>query len=678
MPIFVLPDQPAMNRIARSIPVKIGLVLLIVEMVMFTVLGIFYGSRFSREIDSRITEKMALPGILMNQRALSDDAVKDFRVLGELVREKVVEAFIFGRDGRVVFAADPDREGRPYVEFLEPPEQAAYGEDVQSARQVAFTGPGDSHFRSSITPLLARGEVLGGVYIRISADGIQEEKAKAVRLFCFGALLTIVLTTLVEMAVVHRMFIPRIDHAATVLQQCAGGDFSSRITRTGAPDQLGRLMQRVNFLLETIEKYTGKKETQLATETRLLMVEDLEKKNRMLQDTLDELKNTQLQLVQSEKMAAVGMTAGGVAHDLNNILAGVVSYPELLLATLPADNEVRRPLELILASGRRAVAVVADLLTLAKGSAGAKQHVRLDGLVEEYLHSVEFRQMMRDYPEVRVVTEYEAEQYAINCSPAHIRKAIMNLVMNAVEAVMPSGGTVTLRTRQAGEGNGGDGSREEGVVLEVHDDGPGIPPESREHIFEPFYTRKTMGKKGTGLGLTVVWNVVREHDGRIELDCGSSGTTFRIFLPATASPGESGSTAVEAVNLQGQGLILVVDDEPMQRDVAEKMLTAFGYEVAAVPSGEEAVVFVRGRKVDLVILDMLMPPGMNGLETYRKIIERYPGQKALIVSGFSESGDVKKAMELGVGGFVKKPYTMAQIAAAVKNELKRSAGGPGG
>ncbi|EKD40245.1 MAG: integral membrane sensor hybrid histidine kinase, partial [uncultured bacterium] len=327
-----------------------------------------------------------------------------------------------------------------------------------------------------MTPLLARGEILGGLYIRISADAIREKKAKVAWFFCLGAVLAIVLTTLIEVVVVHKMFVPRIDHAATVLQQYAGGDFSSRITHTGAPDQLGRLMQRVNHLLETIEEYTGMKQAQLAAEaaaeTRLLLVEDLEKKNRLLQDTLDELKNTQLQLVQSEKMAAVGMTAGGVAHDLNNILAGVVSYPELLLATLPAENEVRKPLELILASGRRAVAVVADLLTLAKGSARAKQHVRLDRLVEEYLHSVEFRQMMRDLPQVQVVTEYEAEQYSINCSPVHIQKAIMNLVMNAVEAVMPSGGTVALRTRHAGGGDAGGCSREEFVVLEVHDDGP--------------------------------------------------------------------------------------------------------------------------------------------------------------------------------------------------------------
>ena len=126
-------------------------------------------------------------------------------------------------------------------------------------------------------------------------------------------------------------------------------------------------------------------------------------------------------------------------------------------------------------------------------------------------------------------------------------------------------------------------------------------------------------------------------------------------------------------DLRGSGKILVVDDEPLQRDIAGKMLTMFGYEVEAVDSGEAAIDYLRRTTVDLVILDMLMPPGINGLQTYRQIVAANPGQKAVIVSGFSESSDVKMAMQLGVGGFVKKPYSMAQIATAVKMELERAA-----
>ncbi|KAB2887923.1 MAG: response regulator, partial [Desulfobulbaceae bacterium] len=127
----------------------------------------------------------------------------------------------------------------------------------------------------------------------------------------------------------------------------------------------------------------------------------------------------------------------------------------------------------------------------------------------------------------------------------------------------------------------------------------------------------------------------------------------------------------EEMDLRGKGRILVVDDEPLQRTIACEMLTSFGYEVATVASGEEAVDRLRRESADLVVLDMLMPPGINGLQTYREIMAIHPGQKALIVSGFSESSDVKEAMRLGVGGFVKKPYSMNQIARAIKTELER-------
>jgi PAS domain S-box-containing protein len=253
-----LADGAAMNRIGRSIPVKVSLILLAIEVVVLTLLGAFYSSRFSHEIDSRIAEKMALPAMLMNQRAMTFDSVKDFHSLSDLVQEKVVEAFIFRRDGRVFIAADPAKEGKPFTDFLAVPEKSAYGGEMPGTRQLAFTGAEGGHFLSSMTPLLAHGEVPGGLYIRISAEAVQEKKAQVVWFFCLGAILTILLTTLVEAVVVHRLFVPRIDHAATVLHRYAEGDFSSRITHTGAADQLGELMQRVNYLLETIQEYTGK------------------------------------------------------------------------------------------------------------------------------------------------------------------------------------------------------------------------------------------------------------------------------------------------------------------------------------------------------------------------------------------------------------------------------------
>jgi len=891
------------EHIRLNIPVKILLAILGIEVVLLMVMGIFYSSRFNREIDSRISDKLALPGVLMNQRAMPYDKVKDLRALSDLVQEKVVDAFIFGRGGKIFFNVEPSREGRVFTDFLLKEEEGVFDLDMDQARQYAFVDGSGAHYISNVTPLTANGTLLGGLYVRISADAIKERKMGIILFFCLGAALAIILTTLISAFLVHRMVVPRIIEASWILKRYTAGDFTARIVNPGVPDQLGELMRQVNTLLEEIEDYTRKlqalnlaaekfsraddreevfqiavakieenlpvrrkqdeqeatclltlpvnnlssvadgssiqfvaqtdgrqlspgeagfvqalsglmesalerieafqriseaeekyrdlfvsalegiyrarldgtlieinpalaammgfdsvadmfalsgnmgeryvsaedrqellrqllqvekiqeyevpllrrdgsvfqaamsarlvrdksgttpliegrvvdisersqrqREEQerlaadAATKARLLLVEDLEHKNRQLHAALDELKNMQQQLVQSEKMAAVGMTAGGVAHDLNNILAGVISYPELLLATMPADSPFREPLEAILASGRRAAAVVADLLTLAKGSARMKQDVMLHSLVEEYLGSAEFQAMMRLHPAVQVGMVDASDNDLINCSPVHIQKVIMNLVMNAVEAVAAGGGSVVVRTSRQDPDQAGDLVDGSLAVLEVCDDGPGIPEENRAHIFEPFYTRKVMGKKGTGLGLTVVWNVVKEHGGRLELDSGANGTTFRVFLPAAEGQGSDDFLVDDTVDLQGRGTILVVDDERLQRDIATKMLTTFGYEVLTAASGQAAIDLLRRRPVDLVVLDMLMPPGMNGLQTYRGIIALHPGQKALIVSGFSESRDVKAAMQLGVGGFVKKPYTMNQFARAIKTEMER-------
>jgi CheY-like chemotaxis protein len=209
------------------------------------------------------------------------------------------------------------------------------------------------------------------------------------------------------------------------------------------------------------------------------------------------------------------------------------------------------------------------------------------------------------------------------------------------------------------------------VVMTVADNGPGIPEENIRHIFEPFYTRKVMGMSGTGLGLTVVWNVVNEHGGRIEVESNPEGTAFTLFFPAAEGDfSERQESRPESLEMNCKGRILVIDDELLQRNIARKMLTRFGYDVDVCSSGEEAVGFLKERQADLLVLDMLMPPGINGLETYRRILEIHPRQKAIIVSGYSENKDVKRAMQLGAGSFVKKPYSLHDIAQSVKKELE--------
>ena len=242
---------------------------------------------------------------------------------------------------------------------------------------------------------------------------------------------------------------------------------------------------------------------------------------------------------------------------------------------------------------------------------------------------------------------------------------------------MPKGGIVTIKTTNQYLDKpiqGYDEVREgDYVVLSVSDTGEGIPAADLKRIFEPFYTKKVMGRSGTGLGLAVVWGTVKDHNGYINVESEEGkGSTFTLYFPVTR---EDISAAVRShinIRIQGKGeSILVVDDVKGQRDLATDMLRKLNYNVTSVSSGEEAVAYLKEHKVDLMVLDMIMDPGMDGLDTYRSILEILPKQKAIIVSGFSESDRVHAAQALGVGAYVRKPYVMEKLGMAVRKELNR-------
>ena len=208
------------------------------------------------------------------------------------------------------------------------------------------------------------------------------------------------------------------------------------------------------------------------------------------------------------------------------------------------------------------------------------------------------------------------------------------------------------------------------AVFSITDTGSGISKEDINRIFEPFYTKKVLGRSGTGLGLAVVWNTVQDHGGGITVESDDKGTTFKLYFPSTREDLSDQIKNIRLGELMGHGeKILVIDDEALQQDVAVRMLTALGYQVDTVSSGEEAIEYLKKNSVDLLVLDMIMDPGMGGRETYEQVIKLYPGQKAIIASGFSENKDVKNVQKIGAGQFIKKPYTMNRIGSAVRQAL---------
>ena len=387
-----------------------------------------------------------------------------------------------------------------------------------------------------------------------------------------------------------------------------------------------------------------------------------------------EIKRLRNQVHQSQKMEAIGLMAGGVAHDLNNILSGIVSYPELLLMDLPENSPLRKPIKTILESGMRAADVVADLLTVARGVAMGNEVSNLNSQIEGYLNSAEHQQLGATHPSVTFKTEIDPDLLNISCSPIHIKKTLMNLVANASEAIEGNGIVAISTTNQYLDEplkGYGDVRIGEYALLTVSDNGSGIAPGDPERIFEPFYTKKVMGRSGTGLGLAVVWNTVQDHKGYINVKSSEKGTVFELYFPVTRQAVAAEKEAVPLKDYLGHGeKILVVDDEERQREIACGMLTRLGYKAEAVSSGEEAIAYLKEHAADLIVLDMVMPKGINGRETYEEIIKICPGQKAITASGFSETEEVKMAQRSGAGKYIKKPYILEKIGLAVKEELE--------
>ena len=389
----------------------------------------------------------------------------------------------------------------------------------------------------------------------------------------------------------------------------------------------------------------------------------------------EEKQKLEVQLQNAQKLESLGTLAGGVAHDLNNILSGIVSYPELLLLDLEPDSPLRGPLLAIKESGEKAAGIVQDLLTLARRGVTAPKIINPRQIVIDFINTPEYRNLTAINSRVTVDTRLAPDTLNVAGSSLHISKSLMNLVANAVDA-MPSGGTLTIETgnRYFDQPYQGYEAIPEGEysVLKVSDLGIGMPPSDLERIFEPFYTKKAMGRSGTGLGMSVVWGTVKDHDGYIDIQSEEgTGSTFSLYFPASRSDDEIAPSVHIDDYLGHDEAILIVDDSRNQRDLAARMLQRLGYDAHTAPSGEAALQAMQQQAFDLIILDMIMDPGMDGLETFKRMRQTWNAQKAIIASGYSESDRVREMQKMGAGSYVKKPYTLEKIGIAVRKELDR-------
>ena len=403
---------------------------------------------------------------------------------------------------------------------------------------------------------------------------------------------------------------------------------------------------------------------------------ELKEANKKLEEAIEEQKRLKTGLEQAQKMELVGTIAGGVVHDLNNVLAASISYPELLLLKVPEDSPLREPLKTIKKSGLKAAAIVQDLLTLSRRRVASREVLNINNIIMECISGPEVERILAFHPGVKIEMNLEESLWNVDGYPLHLSKTLANLISNAAESISGAG-NIKLKTSNmsiTGENNiHKEIDSGEYTLLTVSDNGEGISEEDQGKIFEPFYTKKEMGRSGTGLGMTVVWNTVKDHDGYIFLDSKKGkGTTFYLYLPKTDKLLPAKKEKPEISSLPGKGeSILIVDDVKEQREIAASILSTLGYNVITKTNGREALEFLHQNSSDLVILDMVMPKGLDGLDTYRKILDIRPDQRTIIISGFSETERIKEALKLGAGAYVKKPYLMETIAHAVREELDK-------
>jgi PAS domain S-box-containing protein len=392
----------------------------------------------------------------------------------------------------------------------------------------------------------------------------------------------------------------------------------------------------------------------------------IERKRAQLQEI--ELRD---QLERAERMRALGVLAGGVAHDLNNMLGPLVGYPDLMLTRLEEGNPLRRQVEQIGVAARQAAGVVQDLLTLARRGRYSMVPLDLNEIISEYLDTPSFANLRDTHGNVSVALDLDREIRPVLGSSPHLSKVVMNLVVNAFDA-MPQGGRMTITSRQSYIESlpSGYAALEPGeyIVMSVKDTGIGIDADDIDKIFEPYYSKKKMGVSGSGLGLSVVYGVVKDHCGYYDIiSRPGEGTEFLIIFPI-ATDDQIAPVAEEPAR-GGSESILVVDDNDGQRLMATELIASLGYRTTAVASGHQAVELAKEQRFDLVIIDMIMETDFDGLDTYSELIKYQPKQKAVIVSGYSSTLRVLQMQALGAGPYVKKPYTRQAIATAIRATL---------
>ncbi len=386
---------------------------------------------------------------------------------------------------------------------------------------------------------------------------------------------------------------------------------------------------------------------------------------------ITETKSLEEQLKQAQKLESVGRLAGGIAHDFNNMLTAINGYSELTLRALEGDNPLRRNIEEIKKAGERSALLTQQLLAFSRQQVLQPVVIDLNEIVTDTVKMLE-RMIGED---VQLVIVLKPKTGLVNVDPGQLSQIIMNLAVNARDA-MPQGGRLTIETANVLL-EPADAKQKVGilpgdyVMLAVCDTGHGIDDKIRQHIFEPFFTTKEFGR-GTGLGLATVYGIVKQSGGNIEVDSkAGDGTTFRIYLPRIAEQSEAAEIKDTLADLpSGTETIFLVEDEDLVRNLSKEILETCGYTIIEARNGLEALEICENGdcKIDLLITDVVMPQ-MGGRELAEKLIEKLPNLQILFTSGYTDNAMARHGVIRTSTNFIQKPFTYDTLAHKVRELL---------
>jgi two-component system, cell cycle sensor histidine kinase and response regulator CckA len=365
------------------------------------------------------------------------------------------------------------------------------------------------------------------------------------------------------------------------------------------------------------------------------------------------------QFVAAQKMEAIGTLAGGLAHDMNNVLGGILSLAELVRAETTGET-ARADLDGIIAACRRGGEMTRNMVAFSRRGTYRKERIDLEQVARQVVSM-----LTRSAPKRIQITLEMAGSLAVDGDAAQLAQALLNLCLNSIDAIASDGVIAVALRAVTFDPDPAPNDLPPGsyVALSVRDTGAGMTEATAARMFEPFFTTKPLGS-GTGLGLAMVYGAVQSHGGTIVVDSAPErGTQITIYIPAATLPGKPVSPpAVHATPKRGR--VLVVDDEPGIRNTSRRILERHGYEVVDAESGAQAIEQLRGNPDVVVVLDMSMP-GMGGAECFRKLRAIDPGVRVLLVSGYAIQDEIRECLQDGACGFVPKPFSLSALLDAV-------------